>query len=558
MVFVEYEAEVEEEHARVKALLDKLRIDAEVVVFWLASGHLNTYEIIINGLSSDIDWEIITNDTLKDEEWWDDLQRFRGRPENMTPGREMEHVTHVIDSTVGRTGIFNPHEEASDLQRRRSTIERNQLFGDSSIAFLRRAGVNMGIHTHHLNDEVLMESSSDEELDTDSEKSELDDDGLAYHFSSDTRRDSVTSPQHRPLLSSPLYRNSYRRSSRSFDPTPLSETGDSEMVGSASTIKASYGTMLPSRASYRSATERGHIAGTSYERIPQITENSPSPGVRETPNSSGLPTATEEFPDYSQADSESPDQSRSRSSQRGRNRTSPSAVDTSQSQPGKESATLPFNTLVQSTPNLLSVDTPSPSFAYINFNGNFNDNDASKTNRPSFSRQSSLGRFSSRPMPETKVHVEDDQLRTISFAEQPDHNPRSVAHSRHHSRQGSQRSTFGPGDANLTIPELLESYKLDARLGGQGDGGSTYSTQGIALSFNDLPSRAQHLILNELLRQNSKDTAVILTTLPIPSEGTSLDEISSIQYLSDVEILCNELPPTLMVLSNNMTVTVSL
>jgi potassium/chloride transporter 9 len=88
--------------------------------------------------------------------------------------------------------------------------------------------------------------------------------------------------------------------------------------------------------------------------------------------------------------------------------------------------------------------------------------------------------------------------------------------------------------------------------------GSPYSTQGLALSFNDLPSRAQHLILNELMRQNSRDTAVIMSTLPIPAEGTSHDNAATVQYLSDVEVLCNELPPTLMVLSNNMTVTVSI
>lgn len=42
--------------------------------------------------------------------------------------------------------------------------------------------------------------------------------------------------------------------------------------------------------------------------------------------------------------------------------------------------------------------------------------------------------------------------------------------------------------------------------------------QAIPLSFNDLPCRAQHLILNELIRQHSDDTAVVFTTLPSPVE----------------------------------------
>jgi potassium/chloride transporter 9 len=106
------------------------------------------------------------------------------------------------------------------------------------------------------------------------------------------------------------------------------------------------------------------------------------------------------------------------------------------------------------------------------------------------------------------------------------------------------------------MPELEQSYRFDRDT--NYTDGAPYSTQSVALSFNDLPSRAQHLILNELMRQNSKNTAVLLTTLPIPIEGTYRDTDRTIQYLSDVELLCHDLPPTLLVLSNNMTVTVSL
>jgi potassium/chloride transporter 9 len=118
---------------------------------------------------------------------------------------------------------------------------------------------------------------------------------------------------------------------------------------------------------------------------------------------------------------------------------------------------------------------------------------------------------------------------------------------------------FGQDPVSLVIPEHVEAFKhYEAKDGAETDSGSAFSGQGVALSFNDLPSRAQHLILNELMRQHSGNTGVLMTTLPIPSEGTSLDEVSTIEYLSDVELLCHGLPPTLMVLSNNMTVTVSL
>jgi len=80
----------------------------------------------------------------------------------------------------------------------------------------------------------------------------------------------------------------------------------------------------------------------------------------------------------------------------------------------------------------------------------------------------------------------------------------------------------------------------------------------IPLSFNDLPSRAQHLILNELISQNSDDTAVIFTTLPAPVDGTYKSETDSLGYISDLEVLVGGLPPTLLVHSNSMTVTTNL
>lgn len=80
----------------------------------------------------------------------------------------------------------------------------------------------------------------------------------------------------------------------------------------------------------------------------------------------------------------------------------------------------------------------------------------------------------------------------------------------------------------------------------------------VPLSFNDLPSRAQHLILNDLMVQQSSDTAVVFTTLPTPVEGTSHSEEDSSSYLSDLEVLWQGLPPCLLLHSNSMTVTMNL
>lgn len=170
--------------------------------------------------------------------------------------------------------------------------------------------------------------------------------------------------------------------------------------------------------------------------------------------------------------------------------------------------------------------------------------------RPPFSRQSSVGRYLNRSTSDARLSGDEGKNdASVSFSE----SHRTPAISRKSSMSKKRNSS---GDALVDIPELLSSYHFPDDE--DNESRASYSTQGLALSFNDLPSRAQHLILNELMRKNSSDTAVLFTTLPIPEEGTCQSEEASLIYLSDVEVLCHELPPMLLVLSNNMTVTVSL
>lgn len=560
MVFVEYESEVEEESARVKALLEKLRIDATVVVFWLASGQLNTYELIINGNSNDIDWEIVVNDTLRDEEWWDDLQMFRGRSGTMSSSQEMTHLAHIMDSTARRPGVYNPHEDNTQERRRTSMGDFSEMPKKPAIALLAKMGVNMGIHTHHLNDDVLLESSSDDELDSDAESSESEEE---FGYGADepvVRRDVEHTDQARqPLLPAVRHRSKHNPSGSEDSSIRAGRNPKSKSVKFGASATPTYGTMSSDQT----------IKGPSHR--PGLTPMTPvSPGApnvakfdptqeKETPNKQDGQGTIETFPPLKdlvipQLNPAVAERARSISPVRGSGARTPRS--------GTATPVRPSMSRQSSAPRFSSRPVPETTItsegegSKISFASANHTPETPRTERPTFSRQSSLGKFSSRPVPETKIDGEDGQ-RSISFAEQVSRS-QSAAHSRHHSRQGSQYSVLGQGDTSLSIPELLESYKLDSNVEEEPEGGSAYSTQGLALSFNDLPSRAQHLILNELMRQNSGDTAVLLSTLPIPSEGTSLDETATVQYLSDVEVLCNELPPTLMVLSNNMTVTVSL
>ncbi|KAL1838988.1 hypothetical protein VTJ49DRAFT_1999 [Mycothermus thermophilus] len=455
LVFVEYESEVQEERGRVKKLLEKLRIDAEILVFWLASGSLSTYETIIHGHFKGPETENLVNECLKNEEWWEELQTYRGS-HSMTDSQEFASIAQVMGSTAGRPGLYNPHGDPSEARsmRRHSIAQLNELPKKPSMSQLREWGVSMGIHTQNL---PFMDSSDTElgiESDSDSDSSD----------SSDT-----DGPRHRNGIRRPLLATARRRRSFADFERAKSPRREKKLKRStASAIGSSYGTMSDASTAVDPRT---------------FTESS--------------------------------------------------RHDRNSSTPRFSSNLVPETTITNEDgtgPRIMFAETEI------------------RTDRPGMSRQSSFARG-----PGGELILD----KRVSFAATPP-DSRSPARSR---RSSVSKGSESGGDASVNIPELLASYQMSGSGGEDPDstpGGASYSTQGLALSFNDLPSRAQHLILNELMRQNSAATAVIFTTLPIPRENTCQSEDDSLAYLSDVEVLCNGLPPVLMVLSNHMTVTVSL
>ena len=146
--------------------------------------------------------------------------------------------------------------------------------------------------------------------------------------------------------------------------------------------------------------------------------------------------------------------------------------------------------------------------------------------RPTPNRHSSAPKFSSRPQPKATVNSQDGPGPSIMF-------------------------TGSPSSPSRTSPSIYRPPSATPATGFP-------FFQSTPLSFNDLPCRAQHLILNELMRQHSQDTAVVFTTLPSPVEGTCENEDDCVRYLSDLEVLWKGLPPVLMIHSNSMTVTMNL
>ena len=370
IVFVEYELDVEEERSRVKTLLDNLRIQAEILVFWLASGDLENYEVIVNGHAPNENARRHIDEDLKEEAWWQDVQKLRFRRRTASMSEELVDTQGLLDavpswpSSSFQQGRGNPPTKRFEtLKKLIRKSKRRRSSGD-----LNGLGMRQSMQTHRLHDDVLQR-----------------------------------------------------------------------------------------HASYASASEDSGSEDTSSETF----EDDFADKIDETPASENN-------------------------------------ASTSDGKPADVSLRAETDDLAQ---NLQPV-------------------------RPTPTRHSSAPKFSSRPQPKATVNSQDGPGPSIMFTGSPSSPPR-------------------------TSPSIYRHPSATSATGFP-------FSQSTPLSFNDLPCRAQHLILNELMRQHSRDTAVLFTTLPSPVEGTCENEEDCVRYLSDLEVLWKGLPPVLMIHSNSMTVTMNL
>lgn len=550
-VFVEYEEEIDSERARVHKLLEKLRIEADVLVFWLASGHLAVYKTIVSGQAVDPVTEVLVDECLKGEEWWDDLQALRGRTQSMSASQELDSLANFVESTAGRPGIFNPHNDAEDFgdRRRHSMARLAELPKKPTVSTLARLGVNMGIHTANLLPTVFDGSSGEHSSSSSESNSDAsDDDDEVGDFNDDASAASegdlnYLEPVRRPLIAhSPGRRKSYNDAQLIREPTVrrnVQVEKISRLPGAPTATTKSYGTISTELASTTAedADAGGPSSSAGYLYRPDLAAVSSALRDIDRPATPQRGMSRNASTDRLGSGIHTPKPIR------------PSAISRHSSHAVRfSSQVIPQTEVTESEEGAGPVlgfaesDTPSA--------------------RPGLSRSTSQVPFSSRLMPETSIAEDDDTGPTVSFAPEPE------------TRDHTMPPTPGAGatDVSIHIPDLLASYKFAASSGSSSnnnyhnandnDNGdededdsaaSSSDGGGLPLSFNDLPSRAQYLILNELLRQHSSESAVLFTTLPIPAEGTCRNEEASVQYLSDIEVLCNDLPPVLLVLSNNMT-----
>ncbi|KAI0598092.1 amino acid permease-domain-containing protein [Biscogniauxia sp. FL1348] len=456
LVFVEYESEVRGEEERLKALLEKLRIEAKIHVFWLASGELQAYNAIINGDAHGSDATRFVNDTLKYDDWWQDLQRLRSDAREMSRSQELASLEEVLGASRRRSSGPKSGDE-HELPGRLSKHDFLDLSKNPTVSAVAKLGGNFGIHTHHLDSTALNdEYDTQADLPSEDDSSMSSSDGEFNYVESELGDAEGPNSSRKP--DAPIFVR--RRLSQGSLMHQMSPPRKPDPVNTKSFIRSA----APRRTSY------GTVSST------------PVPGTQEPRRANTQDKLKCVVPD-----------------------TSPSS----------------------------SVHPPATPKTPI---------------RPMLSRHTSATRFTSNPTPETKVMAEDGAEPRLMFAEMKNRESQPLLKSRRNSEE--------PSDLSVSIPELLVSYRMGSQV--DEEARSVFSTQSLPLSFNDLPSRAQHLIINELMRQNSGDSAVLLTTLPVPEEGTCKSAEASLRYLSDIEVLCHELPPVLLVLSNNMTVTVSI
>jgi len=458
------------------------------------------------------------DECLKGQEWWDEIQTIRGKRETITTAsQDLADTANVFTAASAwpeATFQQGPrHERVERFLGLRKLLRKSKR--RHTMSGITKLGVSLGMRTHHLDPRLLKEhpsnasasedSGSDSDSDTDVFESDNEDAKSVGRESAASEGDlDEFESDISPHLDSPTKltrRRSHGDTMRGPPPSKKS-TGEKEPK-------------VPELSSRRPSTLNKAGEGS----LPSTPVKEPRPQ-----SSSSIPGKTTSLSNLSTSLKNSPEASAS----------APALVHNNEITPQKLEER--FSALRMNKSRPVPAQTPE---------------------RPAtLSRHASMLKFSSKPVPITRVATEDGPGPSIMFTDTPSPPPRRnrLPSAYRSSETGNEFSVFPDH-----ISEVSENENSPHGLSRQSSlRGSTYSTQGIPLSFNDLPCRAQHLILNELIRMQSADTAVMFTTLPSPMEGTSQSEEACISYLSDLEVLCKDCPPCLLVHSNSMTVTMSL
>ncbi|PWN46609.1 hypothetical protein IE53DRAFT_20544 [Violaceomyces palustris] len=525
-VFVENEWEIEDERKRVRSLLDNLRIPASLRVFSLDSGSILSYQSIVLGRRSVSEEHELA---LKGDPWWEALKQLRKDEERRARAaakRKSQPPAQAIPNAPSET--------------RKQTKREQRLLGVSlpaeHLAFYKQ---NIRLGLAHPRSRLRGDGESDVDSD-DSDDSSLEDE-LALLSEDDEwfgngkgglglRRSSTISGG----ISSG--RAKYGKRPRSFslggssglpdDPIsrPLLSTSTSttsittEAIGGYGSLSSSQRTATPETVR-EEAARRGQGVGSGSSTL---SDNTPRGSY--LANGKGLLTGRPETlapPLQREASIESDREATLKASDRNKIQ-------------AKLSAQNVRETLSRSSSSYSSTSSVGSHGSDMDADLDL-DLDLERDDRGGRSISSSL---TARSAIGKKVVVPKSRQRQSSISS-------LYGHGRARSEEGA-----APGDAPSRRRKDIRHVSAP---------NPTIEADPLAVSFNELPNKAQYLILNELIRVNSSAaTSVVLTALPAPEPGTSQDELKSHKYLEQLESLFTGGPPVLGVHAKTLTMTMSL
>ncbi|PWN40963.1 hypothetical protein IE81DRAFT_325052 [Ceraceosorus guamensis] len=155
-VFVEQEADVENERRRVRSLLDNLRVPATLRVFHLASGNITSYQAIVWGKGATSPWIEMT---LGGDPWWEALKQLR-REDERRRKEATERRAKPSAQPVPGSATPNPNSEAARKQSKREQKIMGVSLPAEHLAYFKR-NIRIGLAHPRVKERLGTESDAE-------------------------------------------------------------------------------------------------------------------------------------------------------------------------------------------------------------------------------------------------------------------------------------------------------------------------------------------------------------------------------------------------------------
>ncbi|EPQ28496.1 uncharacterized protein PFL1_03799 [Pseudozyma flocculosa PF-1] len=558
-VFVEHPAEIEDERRRIRSLLDNLRIPASLRVFCLSDPSVTTYQAIVLGQKPIFD---DIEAALRGDPWWEALKQLRRESEKRAKAAAKRA------SQPSAQAIPSPGPESRKQSKKEQRILGVSLPAEH-LAF-HKQNIRLGL-AHPRARRLDAESDTDE---TDfSDDSDFEDE-LALLSEDDDWLDEARSRSGAGVglrRSSTVTAGMSGRSSRpsrrprayslggsaGLPDDPISQPLLSTSTGTEATVGrsvGSYGSLSSSQRTATPANVKGAVLPSASGHVD--SEHASSAAFNPAYASVGSTIVSTDSSDTPRASLP-------------RDELHPSPFAASVGHAGREGnghgsedqdRTLKASDRARMQEQLQQGDQAArsgPASRRSSISSDADGSGLSLRGSPSSSSDAEPA-TSTRRARGPSASASGKRVRKASGS------VRRASSSSAHGRARSEELPTSSGPANSSAPRRASRSRRPGSGSRPVSSASIASSipaaaEGIRISFNELPNKAQYLILNELIRSNSSAaTSVVLTALPAPEPGTSRDEMRSLRYLEHLESLFTGGPPVLGVHAKTLTMTMSL